>query len=190
MRVLNKDEYHLKKQEILAQIRLGAVFIYPTDTIYGIGANALNNDAVKRVREAKGRYAMPFSVIAPSKEWIKENCVINKDAEKWLGKLPGPYTFILKLKNPDAVEQNVNSRLDTLGVRIPKHWITEIAKELNVPIVTTSANLTGKSFMTSLENLDNDINSKVDFILYEGEIKGNPSTIVDFTKDGVEIKER
>jgi len=78
MQIINRDEYKLKKQEFLAKIRQGAVFIYPTDTIYGLGANALNHDAVHKIREAKDRYTRPFSVIAPSKDWIKENCEINE----------------------------------------------------------------------------------------------------------------
>jgi len=133
---------------------------------------------------------MPFSVIAPSKEWIKENCEINDKIEEWLEKLPGPYTLILKLKNPEAVEHIVNNGMKTIGVRIPLHWTTDIARELNLPIVTTSANLTGKGFMTSVDNLDMNVRNKVDFMINEGEIKGTPSKLIDLTKKGVEIKER
>lgn len=190
MIVLSKDEFDLKKQTLLSKIRNGAVFIYPTDTIYGIGSNALNHDAVKKIREAKDRNTMPFSVIAPSKDWIRENCEVNGKVEEWLEKLPGPYTLILKLKNPDAVESTVNSGMDTLGVRIPDCWTTDIAKELGLPIVTTSANITGKGFMTSLETLDVSVKNKVDFMINEGEIKGKPSTLVDLTKEDVEIKKR
>ena len=190
MEIITKDEYNLKKDHFLERIKQGAVFIYPTDTIYGIGANALDPKAVQKIRKAKNRYKMPFSVIAPSKEWIKKNCKINKNIEKWLKKLPGPYTLILKLKNKGAVEKIVNKRLPTLGIRIPKHWTSNIAKELQTPIVTTSANIAGKGFMTSLEDLDSNLKSKVDFVINEGEIKGNPSTIVDLTKKDLKIKER
>ncbi len=190
MQRLNKDEFHIRKVEILLKIKEGAVFIYPTDTIYGIGANALNHDAVKKIRDAKNRYEMPFSVIAPSKDWIRENCEINKRVEEWIEKLPGPYTLILKLKNNDAIEQIVNAGMKTIGVRIPDHWITEISSELNLPIVTTSANITGSPFITSLDNLDVNIKSKVDFAINEGDLKGRPSTLVDLTKEEEEIKER
>jgi L-threonylcarbamoyladenylate synthase len=190
MEILNKDEYKIRRHEILYRIKNGAVFIYPTDTIYGIGADALHSKAVDRVRDAKERSTMPFSVIAPSKEWIKENCHTNKETEQWLNKLPGPYTLILKLKNKKAIEPNVNSNMETVGVRIPDHWAANIAKEINSPIVTTSANVTTKEFMTSLDNLDPNIKNKVDFIIYEGEIKGRPSTLIDLTKEKVEIKKR
>ena len=113
-----------------------------------------------------------------------------KTAEEWLEKLPGPYTLILKLKNPEAVEHIVNKGMATIGVRIPDHWTTDIAKELNLPIVTTSANLAGKAFMTSVETLDTNVRNKVAFMINEGEIKGKPSTLVNLTKDEVEVKER
>ena len=190
MQILSRDEYNLRKEELLLKIKQGAVFIYPTDTIYGLGANALNHNAVNKIRQAKGRYERPFSVIAPSKEWIRENCEVNEKTEEWLEKLPGPYTLILKLKNKEAVEQNVNTNLSTLGVRIPDHWSTDIAKELNIPIITTSANLTSKEFMTSLTNLDVNVRNKVDFMINQGEIKGKPSTLIDLTKEQVEVKER
>ena len=190
MEIINKDEFKIRKQEILLKIKKGSVFIYPTDTIYGIGSNALNHDSVKKIREAKNRDEMPFSVIAPSKEWIKENCEINERVEEWIEKLPGPYTLILKLKNSEAVEHIVNNGMRTIGVRIPLYWTTDIAKELNLPIVTTSANLAGQEFMTSFDDLNVDVKNKVDFMINEGKIKGKPSTLIDLTKDEVDIKER
>lgn len=190
MEILNKDEYTLRKREILYRIKNGAVFIYPTDTIYGMGSNALDPKAVDRIREAKERNTMPFSIIAPSKDWIKENCILTKKMDEWLDKLPGPYTLILKLKNKAAVHPAVNNNMDTIGIRIPAHWASNIARELNMPIITTSANVTTKEFMTSLETLDPAIKNKVDFIVYEGEIKGRPSTLVDLTKEKIEIKKR
>ncbi|MCK4522325.1 MAG: threonylcarbamoyl-AMP synthase, partial [Nanoarchaeota archaeon] len=187
---INKDEFHINKDEILDAIRKGAVFIYPTDTIYGIGADALNKEAVKRIRKAKERYTRPFSVIAPSKEWIKENCEISKEAEKWIKRLPGPYTLILKLKNKGAVHPSVNSDMETIGIRIPGHWCSEIATALNTPIITTSANITNKTFMTNLENIDNSLKNKMDFIIYEGVLKGKPSKIIELTKEKTEIIKR
>ncbi|MEK6942922.1 MAG: L-threonylcarbamoyladenylate synthase [Nanoarchaeota archaeon] len=180
MRVINFDEVNLEKQEIIDSITEGKIFIYPTDTIYGIGCNAQDAEAVSEIRSIKSRAQNPFSVIAPSVEWIKENCVVEKEAEAWLKKLPGPYTLIFKLKK-DCVAKQVNPGLKTLGVRIPKHWIKDIVAEANVPIVTTSVNKTGEDYMTSVEDLDDEIKGNVDFALYEGEKNGKPSKIVDLT---------
>jgi len=102
-------------------------------------------------------------------------------------KLPGPYTLIYKLKNKKAVAKEVNPGLNSLGMRIPKHWFTTISKTLNVPIITTSANTDGGDFMTSLENLSSELKSKVDFIVYEGEKSGKPSKVVDLSKKKIDI---
>ena len=191
MKVYHKPEVKLNKEKIELDIRNGAVFIYPTDTIYGIGCSAMDDKAIKKIREVKGRQDMPFSVIAPSKEWIYENCDVGEEAKSWIEeKLPGSYTFVLKLKNPDAISKHVNNGRETLGVRIPAHWCSEVVSRLNVPLITTSANLSGYTFMTSLEDLHSDVKTNMDFALYDGELKGRPSKIVDFSREDVKIKER
>jgi L-threonylcarbamoyladenylate synthase len=176
MRLLTKEEFIYNLEQYSKEIEEGAVFIYPTDTIYGIGCSALNELAVAKVRELKNRPNNPFSVIAPSKRWILENCEVDN-----LDLLPGPYTLIAQLKAKPIVDQ-VNLGKSTLGVRIPNHWISDLVTRLKIPIVTTSANKAGESFMTSLEDLDEDIRSKVSFIVYDGKKKSRPSKIIDLTK--------
>ena len=181
MRILTFDEYELEKDNIVQSILDGAVFIHPTDAIYGLGCNAQISSSVKKIRELKSRVKNPFSVIAPSIGWIRGNCVVSKEGEQWLKKLPGPYTLIFKLKNERCVAGEVNAGLKTLGLRIPKHWISRLAAEADVPIVTTSANKSGEEYMTSLDNLDNSIKNGIEFALYEGEKEGRPSKLVDLT---------
>ena len=183
MRIITKDDVKVAKEELLDKIKDGSVFIHPTDTIYGLGCNAANGDAVKKIRNMKGRPATPFSVIAPSKAWILENCEAeNKDLlQLWLKKLPGPYTLILRMKDKGIVSSETNKGLGTLGVRIPDHWFSEIVREAKVPVITTSANKVGKNFMTSLDDLDPDIKMHIDFIVYEGEKEGRPSKLINLT---------
>lgn len=188
MKILTKDEVNVNKEVILEVMKNGAIFIHPTDTIYGVGCNAAEEEFVDEVRELKGRYDAPFSVIAPSKDWIKENCIVNREGEKWLDKLPGPYTLILRAR--DSVAKNVAPGMNTLGVRIPNHWFSKLVEELGLPVVTTSANKAGGDFMTSLENLDDKVKQSVEFMIYEGEKHGRPSTIVDLTGEEVRVKER
>ena len=188
MEVLTQTEVREHQNEIIEKIQNGALFIYPTDTIYGIGCNAQDEQAVAKIRELKGRFDQPFSVIVPSIDWIRENCVITKKTESWLQKLPGPFTLILKLKNESAVAQNVAPDMKTIGVRFINHWFMNIINKCDVPIITTSANKSGEFFMTSIKNLDKDIENNVDFIIYEGENKGSPSKIVNVEK--VEVMER
>ena len=182
--IITKEQFQ-ESPEYKKKILEGAVFIYPTDTIYGIGCDATNDKSVKRIREIKKREKNPFSVIAPSKEWIYTNFEISPEADDCIQKLPGPYTLILKMKT-QVVSKHVSTK--TLGIRIPNHWCTQIAELSKKPIVTTSANIAGKKFMTSTDDLDPSI--KVDFILSEGELNGHPSTLVDLTGEKAVIQKR
>ena len=189
MQIITQAEAKIKKDDIFSMILRGKIFIHPTDTIYGIGCNAKNSEAIKKIRELKERPDSPFSVMAPSIDWIKENCVVTKEAEEWLKKLPGPYTLILKTK-ADAVAPEVAPGKDSIGVRIPLHWFAKLVQELDVPIITTSVNKVDQEFMTSTEDLDHDIKVGVDFAIYEGEKQGRPSKIVHLEGEETKIRER
>jgi tRNA threonylcarbamoyl adenosine modification protein (Sua5/YciO/YrdC/YwlC family) len=191
MEVITKEQVKLGRDEAEDRILKGEVFIHPTDTIYGLGCNALNSRAVIRIRDIKNRDTRPFSVIAPSKDWIYQNCLLSAEEKKWVSKLPGPYTIILRLKDKNCIASETNMDMDTLGVRIPDHWFADIVKELGIPVVTTSANLTGMDYMTSIDDLDPKIARKTDFAIYEGEKKGRPSTLINLNveaEEGIIIK--
>ena len=190
MQIITKDEFMLRAEEFFDKIKQGAVFIYPTDTIYGIGCNASDEDAVNKIRELKDRSEAPFSVIVPSISWIFKNCEIPDEADEWLQKLPGPYTLVFKLKNKGCIAKAVTKKIDNLGVRQPKHWFTEAIEALDIPIVTTSVNKKGQMFMTSVENINSDIKNKVDFIIDEGEKKANPSNVIHLYGEEVKIRDR
>lgn len=181
--IINEGYIKENKEAIIKEILAGKIFIYPTDTIYGIGCNALNEDSVNKIRKLKQRKIKPFSVIAPSLSWIKDNCELSEMAKDSLSKLPGPYTLFLKLKNGSVLPEMVNP-LDngTVGVRIPKHWFVDILAEVDLPFITTSVNVSGMPYMTSLDDLDETIKNNVDFIINEGEIRGTESVKIDLTK--------
>jgi len=179
---------------VIKKIKDGAVFVYPTDTIYGLGCDASNPTAVNRLRDIKKRDQRPMSVIAPSKEWIRSHLHTDEHTEEWIDKLPGPYTLIINTERGlyiSEVIDCVNPGGTSLGVRIPDHWISELVEKIGLPIVTTSANLSGQPNMTSLDNLDPSIKEKVDFIIDEGVIDGEPSEKIflseggDVTRDNV-----
>ena len=166
---------------MIYQIKSGEIFIYPTDTIYGIGCDATNIEAVEKIKKIKGRDRdKPLSVIAPSLGWIKENLIVDVRLEKYL---PGPYTLILKKKDKNFL--NHISSGDSLGVRIPDTELTKEIQASGVPFVTTSVNLSGEPFMTSLNDLNSEIKNKVDEVIDAGELSGRPSTLII---DGKELK--
>jgi len=177
MDVYSKEEALKSKRKILDRIEKGEVFIYPTDTIYGIGCDATNAAAVQKVRELKERPKKPFSVIAPSVEWITKNCQLSPKAKSWLLKLPGPFTLVLPL-NAAAVCAETNKGLNSLGVRIPNHWVASFAHALGKPILTTSVNRQGLPPCTRLDQFKK---FGADFVIYEGDKAGTPSKVVDLT---------
>jgi len=187
MRIINKDELKIDKK--LGMELKKRVFIYPTDTIYGIGCDATNAKLVGKIRAIKQSQDQPFSVIIPNKNMIFQYCRTDEKTNDWVKKLPGPYTLIFNVKKK-FVADNVNPKGNTIGIRIPNHWFYDCIKKMKVPIVTTSANISGQDFMTSLEDLDEDIKRQVDFVIYDGPIKGRPSNIVHLEKEVVEIDER
>ncbi len=153
----------------------GRVFVYPTDTVYGIGCNALIEKSVKRIRKMKGS-RQPFSVIAPSKAWIERNAVVEKWHDKYLGLLPGPYTFILKKKDRGFLKEA--SPLDSIGIRVPDHPFSRITSEAGVPFVATSANIHGSEVIKDPKDAEA---LKADVIIDGGILSGTPSKIIDLT---------
>ncbi len=181
MRVLTKSQFLRDKETWLNKIKIGAIVMHPTDTVYGLGCDATNKAAVALLRSAKQQDERPFSVIAPSKQWVEENCAIPEFAREWLAKLPGPYTLVLPLKNMQSVAPNVHQNKSTLGIRIPAHWFSEVIAEFGKPLVTTSVNFTGQPFATSVWNVPFKLKEHLFFAIDDGEKKGPPSTIVDCT---------
>ncbi len=173
--LVDKEEFLKNKKDFIKKIKAGSIFIYPTDTIYGLGCLASDKKAVKKIEAIKKRKNQPFSIIV-TKSWIKENCILKKGHRNFLDKLPGPYTLILRLKNGG-----------TIGIRIPNHWFLNIIKETG-PIITTSVNITGKPFMTCLKDADKNILKKVDFTVYEGKKISKPSTLIHLIDEAKIIK--
>ncbi|MDP2908204.1 MAG: L-threonylcarbamoyladenylate synthase [Nanoarchaeota archaeon] len=168
----------IKEKEIIKAIKQGKIIIYPTDTVYGIGCDALNSDSVLKIRMMKGRDAeKPFSVIAPSKKWVCKNFEVNNS---YIQKLPGPFTFILKAKKEKLVSNQVSDS-NLIAVRIPDHPITGIIQKANTPFVTTSLNMSGEQTISDIKKIPNKMQKQADIIIDAGILISKPSTIIDLT---------
>jgi len=119
----------------------------------------------------------PLSVIAPSIEWIKRNFEIKFPS--YFKLLPGPYTLILKKKDPDFLKWV--SHTDSLGIRIPDHYFTVFVQRARVPFVTTSVNVSGRPYAKDIHEVDQSILKGVDVIIDAGRLEGKPSKIIDLT---------
>lgn len=156
----------------------GKIFIYPTDTIYGLGCDATNRSLVQKIRKLKRRSEKPFSVIAPSKKWIADNCILTSEARKWLKKLPGPYTLVLQMKKK-CVSDNVAK--NKIGVRIPANEFSKKVRLFGKPFVTTSVNVSGEAVLKNPNKLKRSIIKGVDYFVNIGSLQGKPSKVVDLS---------
>jgi L-threonylcarbamoyladenylate synthase len=163
-------------------IKSGGFVIYPTDTLYGLGCNSLNEKAVGRVFEVKKRDPTnPLSVAVCDLKMLRRYATFDDKAMRVMECFfPGPVTFVLRKKNlPDAL----TGGLENVGVRIPESRVAlKLIMEAGVPIVSTSANLSGKETPQTAEEALAQLPS-VDLILDAGRIAGPPSTIIDLTSD-------
>lgn len=178
------DEVMLQKAGEI--IRNGGVVAFPTETVYGLGASAFDDGAVRKIYQAKGRPSdNPLIVhIADAAEVEKVAREVPEGAKKLLDAFaPGPFTLILK-KMPD-ISDTVTAGLDTVGVRIPSHPVArEFLRCAKVPVAAPSANLSGKPSPTKAEHVIKDMAGRVDAIICGGaSVVGVESTIIDMTGD-------
>lgn len=171
-------------------IKNGKLVLFPTETVYGIGANGLNSNAVKSIFEAKNRAGdNPLILHVSSIDMVNTIAKDINDLEKQLMNdfFPGPLTIILKRK--DIVPNIATANLDTVGVRMPSNKIARDLIELaNTPIAAPSANISGKPSGTNVQDIFNELNDKVDYILDGGETKiGLESTVIRVIDNKIHI---
>ncbi len=165
-------------------IASGGLVAFPTETVYGLGANAYDADAVKNIYVAKGRPSdNPLIVHFADAESVKGAVFeLTDDAKKLFKKFsPGPLTVILR--KSDKISKTVTGGLDTVAVRIPSNEIArELIKCAGVPIAAPSANLSGKPSPTIAKHVICDLDGRVDAIISGGDCNvGVESTIIDLS---------
>ncbi len=178
---LENEIDYAKLKEPAEAIKNGKIVVFPTETVYGIGTNGLDGNAIKRLYEVKQRpFDKPISLLVNNIQMIDELATDITDLEYTLINtfLPGPMTIILKKKS--IVPNILTANLDTVGIRIPENKIALKLIELSeVPIATPSANITGSPSGTDMSKIINDFSDKVDYFINGGTSKiGLASTIV------------
>jgi L-threonylcarbamoyladenylate synthase len=173
-------------REAVSALRSGDLVAFPTETVYGLGADALNSDAVQKVFQAKGRPSdNPLIVHVASLEiaWHFMAEISEKGSHLANHFWPGPLTLVAKRKS--MVPDIVTAGLDTVAIRIPNHPVTmELLKIFGGGIVGPSANISGRPSPTSAEHVYDDLHGKIDIILDAGPTTiGMESTVIDVTID-------
>ena len=158
----------------------GGVILYPTDTVYGLGANIFNNDAVKRIYEIKKRdSSKPLSVLVEDMESMELIADLNKSSREIINKwLPGPFTFILNKRKIVSPYVSASSKV---GVRIPDYRIARALASL-FPITTTSANLTNEDTLSNPQDILKQLGNDIDLVIDVGDLdNAKPSTVIDLS---------
>jgi len=157
-------------------IKKNGIVIYPTETVYGIGANIFSEDALNKVFAIKKRNAKkPISVAVSDFGMMDELAYVGERERRFIEKfLPGPVTVLLRKK--EKVPDMLTSDSELVGIRYPKHETTvKLIKLAGVPITSTSANVSGEAPPRRVGEVKID----ADYIIDGGELNGEPSTVVD-----------
>jgi L-threonylcarbamoyladenylate synthase len=192
MKLEDKTEKKIVK-EAVKTLADGGILIYPTETCYGIGVDATNQEAVDRLMKYKSRReGKPLSVVMKDMEMAEDYAVINELAQNlYENYLPGPLTVVSKGKG--KVAKGVESEFGTLGIRIPDYkLILKIVEEFGKPFTATSANVSYKPRPYSIDKLLDDSPKKqaemIDMIIDAGELPDNESsTVIDTTMNNLNV---
>lgn len=186
----NLTEQEIK--DIANDIKIGKIVVFPTETVYGIGTNAYNEEACKKIYEIKRRPNWKALIVLISDyEQLKELVEEPSNTEKRLMSTfwPGALTIILKKKKETKLSKAISTSLETIGVRMTDG---EIVRNLlmmsNVPIVAPSANLSGMSDGSKIDVIIDELGQEVDDIIDNGDINNPvPSTIVQVIDGKIKV---
>ncbi len=183
-----QTQYDKAEQTLINALNSNKIFIYPTDTLYGIGCNAFNSTLVDKIFTIKKRDKnKPVSIVVSSIFDLEKYAIIDKYQKDLITNLlPGPYTIICKASK--LAKQKFGDKIikdDKIAIRIPEHmFIRWAVKKTRVPIVSTSANFSGDSTLpVSFKSINPALKLAVDFSIDAGTtLKAKPSTIIDVEK--------
>jgi L-threonylcarbamoyladenylate synthase len=181
------DKNLTRSAEVLCR---GGVVAFPTETVYGLGGNAYDDESVLKIFEYKGRpESKPLSVCYPSFEKALDDVELDDRAlllaEKFL---PGPLTIVLKRRSNSRISRFCAAGFETIGVRIPANPVAlELLSRLPFPLAAPSANKSGEPSPTAAEQVYENMKDSEDLIILDGGScsVGVESTIVDLTRDKI-----
>ena len=177
--LLNWDDNRALQQAKKIIIK-GGIIVYPTDTLYGFGVDATNENSINQLNKLKNRTG-PISVIAPDKNvvstWID---IPTNEKDKALENLTPHRTIIYPVRK-EVVNSLIIGPENTLGIRIPAHpFCISLAKQCNVPITTTSVNRKGEFPKSNTNDILESFGNSIDLIIDDGKLSGPASSIYKY----------
>lgn len=186
-----KEEVKYEKlEEVGKELKNGKLVVFPTETVYGLGANALLEEAVSGIFTAKGRASdNPLIAHISSLDMLDKLVTAVSSIEKLLMDKfwPGPLTIVLPKK--EEVPYNVTAGLETVGVRMPSNKIAQkLIEYAGIPVAAPSANISGKPSGTNIEDIKEELWGRVDYVIDTGMTDiGVESTVVQVIDDCINI---
>lgn len=179
----------MQEERIISELKNGNLVIMPTDTVYGIIADATKEETIKKVFSAKERsFNKPLLVLVSDKNML-ENLVseISPKAEEIISKYwPGPLTILFPKK--DEVSDILTASSPYIAIRMPNDKrLLNIIRKVNKPLISTSANITSKETITEVSQIEEKMKEKISYILDGGVVKNEASTIIKIENDKIEI---
>lgn len=182
-----KAATHESIQEAAEMIKSGGVVAFPTETVYGLGANALDGQAVAKIFAAKNRPSInPVIIHVASREDAQKYVEVDARAKGLMAAFwPGPLTMILPRKAGGGVSELVSAGLDTIAIRMPNHPVAlELIRCAGVPIAAPSANASGEPSATTPRHVMDSLGQRIPMILAGGACSvGLESTVLDLSGD-------
>lgn len=170
----------MTEEKIIKEIQKGNLVIMPTDTIYGIIGDATNEETIKKAFDVKERsYDKPLLILVSNEEMLKDAVEeIPEQVKKIIKKYwPGPLTILFKKSKKISDTLTANSPL--VAIRMPKdERLLNIMNKLNKPLISTSANISNKKAITNPDQLEEKMKEQIDFIIDEGTINNEASTLI------------
>ena len=195
MQIIKVDFNKIVKEQIdliVDYLKRGLVIAYPTDTVYGLGCDCRNIEAIKKINKIKGeKKNKPLLVLISDFEMLKKYCFVNSAQMEYLKSIwpacaggPGPVTVVLK-RRPNLPAE-LTGGLNSLAVRLPDNdFLTKIISEVDFPIVSTSLNKKGEKPLVNTQNLEKHFKYLPDLLIDAGECKRTkPSRLVDIRDIG------
>ncbi len=189
MKQITKQDFLKNKEFYLSEMKNWKIFIYPTDTVLGIGCIVSNSDSVEKIFELKKRENKPLLIIIPGLWWIKNHAKISdKNLEYIKSKLPWTYSFVVNLDDSNSINTRVHNNLWSVWVRIPDNWFAEIVWELWEAFITTSVNISWEPSVLDVKNIPEDILDWVDYVVEnDEEFLWKSSTLIDMRGEEMKV---
>lgn len=187
------DQFNEAVEAASEALQRGGVVLYPTDTLYGLGVDALNEEAITKVKMIKDREEQrPVQVLVKDLESVKHYAEVTELAQSLSNNfLPGSLAIVLNKKNtmPDSLSGEATG---TVGFRVPNHqFCLALARKFEHPFTTTSANRSGFETLSTVDEILEQLGDKaayIDVVVDQGEISNRlPSTVVDARGDALAI---